>query len=342
MPSTSRRRFLAAAGTAATTAVSGCSAFTTSVADVDPGTGLDADTSAGLDGVAVYLAGETSDLPDPPTTTDSLADADAVLATPDANLADVVAAFRAGTTVAFAGGDAQRAVADALAADDNHRYGTETVVGRPVSVAAAVPHGDAASTYAFVDEGGWDDPVLDPVGWVEHGRLPACDTFVPESSADDEYAYAGSAFVAGRLETGETHATRTTATTRQYDDGERRVRLRTTVHAAANDGYAVDEARRATDFPNDEELRSWFPNPHERNGVRVGNHSDLLEERLEVEFTPTNSRARGALTGCCGATTDGAVAYDHRTSFRWKRDDLLGDDRHYASATGRGEWHLDA
>lgn len=350
MPSTDRRAFLAALGTAGTAALAGCSAFTTSAADVDSHTGLDDDASAHLDGIAVYLAGDTDTLPEPPTTTESLADAEVVLGTTDATRATLVSGFRSGATVALVetsskderpSDGVQDAFAAFLEADGTHQYGTETVLGRPVSVAAAVPRGDTASTYVFPDEGGWDDSVLDPVGWVEHGRLPDCRTFVPESSADDDYEYAGDAFIVGRLETGETYASRTRATVRTFEDHERRVRLRTTMHAAANDGYPVADAHRVADFPNDDPMLDQFPNPHERNGVEVHNRSGLVDQRLDVEFRPTNDRARGALTACCGLTTGGDVGYDHETRWTWTDDGFVTSDSHYGGASGRGEWHLD-
>ncbi|MFB6269062.1 MAG: hypothetical protein ABEH83_03905 [Halobacterium sp.] len=342
MPSTNRRRVLAAVGAAGTAAVAGCSALTTSAADVNPGTGLSDDASAALDGVAVSLAGSTEDLPTPPEEADSLADADAVLATPGADRADLAAAFRDGKHVAFAGDGCQRALAALLrAVRADYRYGVEQVRARPVSVAAAVPRDGTAATYTFVREGGWDEPVLDPLGWVEHGRLPECDTFVPEHFKDDEYAAAGAAHVVGRLESGETYASRSVASVNRQD-GEQFVRLRSTVHAAANDGYPVEEAVRETDLPDDQRVDSVFPNAHTQQGVQARNTSDSTRATFAVAFTPQSDRARGALTGCGGFQTRGALAYDHLTGFQWKRDRVLCSDRHYAEATGRGEWHLDA
>lgn len=342
MPSTDRRRFLAALGTAGATAVAGCAAFATGAPDVDAHTGLDRDASAALEDTPVYLAGETGELPDPPTAADSLAAAEVALATPSADRAALASAFRDGTTVAFARGGCQDALAGLLAAvADDYRYGTETVRARPVDVAVAVPAGDTAATYTFVREGGWPEPVLDPVGWAEHGRLPDCRTFVPEHTNDDEFEHAGAAHVVGRLETGETYASRSVASVARQA-GERFVRLRTTLHAAANDGYAVEEAVREADLPDDQRIHELFPNPHTSGGVQVANRSDATRSTFRVEFTPADDRARGALTGCGGFETQGTLAYDHLTSVQWKRDGLLETSRHYGGATGRGEWHLDA
>ena len=345
MPSTNRRRFLASAGAAGLVALAGCNAFGgAGRPDVNTGSGLDENTSHTFQADdAVYLAGDSDDLPEPPATADTIEDADAVLATANADRTDLAQALRSGIPVAFAAGDVQNALRGLLeSVRQNHTFGVETVRGRPVETAVAVPGGDGTvETYTFVAEGGWDDPVLDPFGWALVGRVPECDTFVPESSADDEYEYAGSAFVVGRLDTGETYASRTTGTVRRYENGQRHARLRTTMHAAANDDYAVEQAQRIADFPNDEEVMDWFPNPHTRNGVRVSNHSNPIDETLNVAFAPASDRARSALTGCCGASVGESLAYDHETSFKWKRDELFGSDTHHGGGSGRGEWHLD-
>ena len=69
------------------------------------------------------------------------------------------------------------------------------------------------------------------------------------------------------------------------------------------------------------------------------NRSDLLETRLDISFSPVTDAARGALTGCCGVTTDGAY-YDHRTRWVWTDGGLLGSESHYGGGSGRGEWHV--
>lgn len=79
MPSNSRRRFLAAAGTLGLAGVAGCTAIGRSRPDVNPATGLAQDTSQALNEETVYVAHDDNDLPNPPATTDSLEDADAVL-----------------------------------------------------------------------------------------------------------------------------------------------------------------------------------------------------------------------------------------------------------------------
>ena len=342
MPSTNRRRFLATAGATGLAALAGCNALGGGRPDVNTGSGLSENTSQALDDDAVYLAGDAGDLPDPPNTADTLADADAVLATADADRGTLVQALRARTPVAFGAGDVQNALQDLLSrVRDDHTFGVETVRARPVKTAVAVPGNGTVETYTFVAEGGWDDPVLDPFGWALVGRVPECDTFVPESSADDEYAYAGAANVVGHLETGEAYASRTVASVNRQDTGQY-VRLRTTMHAEANDGYAVDEAVREADLPDDQRIHGAFPNPHTRNGVQVANETIGSQSRFRVVFTPESGRARSTLTGCGGFQARGSIAYDHETSAEWKHDDLLGADRHYATATGRGEWHLDA
>lgn len=342
MPSTDRRRFLAAAGTAASAALAGCNALGGGRPDVNTGSGLDEDTSHALENDAVLLAGDTGDLPAPPNTADTVGDADAVLATANADRETLRMAFRAGRPVAFGAGDVQAALQDLLASvRGEYTFGVETVRARPVAVVVAVPGNGTVATYTFVDDGGWDDPVLDPFGWALVGRVPGCDTFVPESSADSMFDYAGAAHVVGRLEAGEAYASRTVAAVSRQDTGQY-VRLRTTTHAEANDGYAVEEALREADLPDDQHLHEVFPNPHTRNGVQVANVSDTTRSTFAIEVTPENARARSALTGCGGLRTEGSVGYDHRTSFQWKRDGLLDTDRHYGGGTGRGEWHLGA
>lgn len=342
MPSTSRRRFLAAAGTAAVAGLAGCSAFGAGRPDVDTHSDLADGPSGNLETEAVFLAGDASDLPTPPETVASVADADVVLATASADRQTLAAALRDGKVVAFAGGGAQDAIVDVLSrAGDDYTYGTEMVRAKPVDPVVAVPRGDTVATYTLVDEGGWDDQVLDGLGWALGGRVPDCRTFVPESSMDDQFTYAGAAHVAGCLETGEAYASRTTASVSRQK-GEQFVRLRTTVHAEANDGYAVEEAVREADFPDDQRLDDVWPNPHSRNGVQVANVSDTIRSQFEVKVTPDSDRGRSALTGCGGLQTRGGVAYDHRATVRWKRDDLLETDRHYGGGTGRGEWYLDA
>jgi hypothetical protein len=342
MPSTNRRRFLTTASAGALAALAGCTALGDGRPDVNTGSGLDEDTSQALEDDPVYLAGETTDLPEPPQTADTLADADAVLATVSADRAELVQALRTGMPVAFAAGGVQDALQDLLAsARENFTFGVETVRARPVETVVAVPGGGTVETYTFVDDGGWDDPVLDPFGWALVGRVPDCDTFVPESSADSMFDYAGAAHVVGRLETGEAYASRTVASVSHQDTGQY-VRLRTTLHAEANDGHAVEEAVRKADLPDDQHLSHIFPNPPTRNGVQVANVSDTTRSTFAVKMTPEHGRARSALTGCGGLQTEGSVAYDHETTAEWKRDELVGEDRHYGGGTGRGEWHLDA
>jgi hypothetical protein len=335
-----RRTCLRLGGLAATGSLAGCAALSSAPPDVETNTGLGGNPRDALEEEPVFLAGDAGDLPEPPETADALADAEIVLATSDAEIVLLADAFRHGTTVAFAGGGSQAALASLLdALGGEYDYGIETVEGRPVGVSVAEPRGDTANTFQFVREGGWDDPVLDPLGWARHARLPDCETFVPESSADDQYARAGSAWIAGRLPSGETYAARTRAS-KHTDAGTRRLRLRTAMHAAANGGCPITEARRVGDFPNDENLLDWFPNPHERNGVEVTNRSSPIEERLDVSFSPAGDDARGALTGCCGLTTAGEYAYDHRTRWIWTDDGLLGSDSRYGGGSGRGEWHV--
>lgn len=256
-------------------ASAGCGTLATELPDVQTNTGLDRDTSAALDGEPVYRAGNASSLPVPPTPADSLAVATVALATADADIAPLVDALREGTAVAFAGDgapDGLRALLDAVA--DEFHYGVESVHGRPHGPLVAVPRGETVETFWFVREGGWTDPVLDPLGWALDGRVPDCQTFVPERSDDSQYARLGAAWVAGRLPSGETYAARTRGYRYAGDGDVRQLRLRTTLHAAANDGYPVAEARRVADFPNDRQLSNSFPNPHERGGVAVANRSD--------------------------------------------------------------------
>ncbi|GAA0264059.1 hypothetical protein [Halobacterium noricense] len=340
MPST-RRRFLAAVGTTGIAGFAGCSAFDGGRPDVNTGSGLHADTSRALDDEAVYLAGDTSDLPDPPKTAEAVAGADVVLATPSADRADLTRALRADKPVAFAGGGAQAALRDLLeAARGEYTFGVEAVRARPVETVVAVPGGSGTvETYTCVAEGGWADPVLDPLGWALAGRVPECDTFVPEASTDDSFEYVGAANVVGCLETGEAYASRTAASAAETDVG-RFVRLQTAVHASAGDGYAVEEAVREMDLPDDQNIDDLYPNGYAEDDVGVVNSSDNLRSQFEIVVTPASDRARSALTGCGGFRTEGAVGYDYRSSFQWKRDRLLGSNRHYASATGRGEWHL--
>lgn len=332
-----RRTYLRLGGLAAGS-LAGCAALSSAPPDVETNTGLEGNPGDMLDGVGVFLAGDTEALPDPLTTTDALVEAEVALATPGAAISPLADAFREGTAVAFAGAGSQAALAGLLeSVRGAYDYGIETVAGRPVGLSVADPHGETAATCQFVGEGGWDDPVLDPLGWARRARVPDCETFVPESSVDDQYVRAGSAWIAGRFPSGETYAARTRAS-KHPDRG--RLRLRRAMHAAANGGHPVAEAQRVADFHNDEGLLDWFPNPHERNGVEVSNHSNPIEERLDVSFLPAGDDARGALTGCCGLTTDGEYAYDHRTRWVWTDDGLLGSDSRYGGGTGRGEWHV--
>lgn len=282
MPSTSRRHFLTVASTAGLAGIAGCSALGRSRPDVNPATGLAQDTSQALDDEVVYIAGDDSDLPGPSTTTESLEEADAMLATAAADRTKLTRAFRAGKPVAVAGGGATAAVRgllDGVRAD--YSFGIEMVRARPVKVVVADPRGDTVETYTFVAEGGWDDPVLDPFGWALVGRVPECDTFVPESSMDEMFEYAGAAHVVGRLPTGETYVSRSEASVSQQDAGLF-VRLRTKLHAAANDGYAVEKAVREADFPDDQHLTDVYPNAHaERRSSRkhFGHHPEHVRNR---------------------------------------------------------------
>ncbi|UPV76710.1 hypothetical protein M0R89_21175 (plasmid) [Halorussus limi] len=342
MPSNSRRHFLAVASTTGLAGLAGCAAFGGSRPDVNPATGLARDTSQALDDEAVYVAGDDNYLPNPPTTTESIEDADAVLATETADRTKLANAFRAGKPVAVAGGGATGIVQTLLdSVQEDYSFGVEIVRARPVKVVVADPRGETVETYTFVAEGGWDEPILDPFGWVLVGRVPECDTFVPESSMDDMFEYAGAAHIAGRFPTGETYVSRSEASVNRQDAGLF-IRLRTKLHAAANDGYAVEKAVREADFADDKRLTEVYPNAHTQNGVQVANVSDTTRSTFVIEITPANSRARSTLTGCGGLQTGSGLAYDHRTSFQWKRDRLLGTDRRYGSATGRGEWAFNA
>jgi hypothetical protein len=336
-----RRSLLGTGAGAVAGALAGCSTLASGRPAVETNTGLDRDASAALDAESVFRTGDVGSLPEPPTTADSLSSAAVALATPDADAARLAEALRAGTAVALVGDgapDAFRALLERVA--DTFHYGVESVHGRPHGPLVAVPRGETVETFWVVREGGWNDPVLDPVGWALDGRLPDCRTFVPDRAADSQYAPAGTAWVAGRLPSGETYAARTRAERYVGDGPAPSLRFRTTLHAAANGGYPVTEARRVADFANDRQLSDWFPNPHERGGVAVSNHSGPIDERLEVAFEPTTDRARAALTGCCGATVDGAVAYDHRTTWDWRRESLLASRGHHGGGTGRGTWHV--
>lgn len=338
MPSNSRRRFLAVAGTGVLAGVAGCTAFGNSRPDVNPATGLTQDTSQALSDKAVYVAGDNSDLPNPPTTTESLADAQAVLATAITDRTKLSQAINEGKPVAVAGDGATVAMRDLLnSVRADYSFGLETVNARPVNIVVANPRGDTIETYTFVAEGGWDDPILEPFGWALVGRVPECDTFVPEASRDDLFEYAGATHVAGRLPTGETYVTRSEASISRQDTALF-VRLRSKLHAAANDGYAIEKAVREADLPDDRVLDEVYPNAHTQNGVQVANVSHTSRSTFAIEVTPASPRARSAITGCGGFQTEGKLAYDYRTGFQWKRNKLLNTDRHSGITTGRGEW----
>jgi len=213
------------------------------------------------------------------------------------------------------------------------------VNGRPVNVVVAKPRGDTVETFTFIDEGGWDDPVLDPFGWALVGSIPDCDTYMPKSSADSMFEYAGAAHIVGRLSTEETYMSRSVASVYRQDAGVA-TRLRTRLHIEANDGYAVENVARTEDFRNDRKLIHFYPNPHTKSGVRVHNYSDPTVGLLKLEYIPESPRAHSALTGCGGVQTEGKLAYDHRTSFQWKHDKLLGSDHHHGGGSGRGEWNF--
>lgn len=205
-----RRTFLRSGGVVAAGALAGCAVLTSNPPDVETNTGLTGTPRKNLQGVPVWLAGDTQDLPDPSTGAESQRDAEILLATPSASISPLADAFRQGRTVAFAGGGSQSALAALLdAVRGEFDYGIETVTGRPVGVSVAEPHGETAATFLFLREGAWGDPILDPLGWALEPRLPDCATFVPESSADDRYDPAGTAWIAGRLQSGEVYAART-------------------------------------------------------------------------------------------------------------------------------------
>jgi hypothetical protein len=153
----------------------------------------------------------------------------------------------------------------------------------------------------------------------------------------DRFEYAGVAHILGRLPSDDSYASRADASASRQDT-DLYVRLKTILYAAANDGYAVEEAVRETDFADDKHLDQVYPNTHTQNGVQVANTSDTLRSTFGIEVTPESSRARSALTGCGGLQIEGGLAYDHRTSFQWTQDKLLDTNRHYGSASGRGEW----
>lgn len=338
MPSSSRRHFLAAIGTAALAGSGGCIGSGKDRPDVNPGTGLSQDTSQALDDETIYVSSTDRDLPTPPTTADSLADATAVLAATDANNGPLTQAVRAGKPVAIVGDSAtttMRGLLDSVSGE--YSFGVEMVRARPVDVVVVDPRDNTVETYTFVADGGWNDSVLDPFGWALTGRVPESDTSVPESSMDEAFEYAGATHVVGCLPTGETYAARSVASVKDQDD-RMFVDLQTQLHAAANDGYAIEEAIRETDLPDDQHLGTVYPNPHTQNGVQVTNISDTVQSTFGIELTPDRPRARSALTGCGGFRTEGTLAYDYRTSVQWKRDTLLDTERHYATATGRGEW----
>ena len=338
MPSTSRRNLLAAAGTVALVGSAGCNALGSSRPDVNPSTGLSQETSQALEDELVYVTENDDELPTPPRTTDSLADASAVLATATADQIGLADVLRAGKPVAVVGDGAIASVRSLLDhVRDEYAGGLETVRARPVPLVVADPRGESVETFTFVGGDGWNDPVLDPFGWALTGRVPECDTFVPESSTDDQFTDAGAAHVVGRLQTGETYVSRSEATVGQQES-DLVIRLRTKLHTAANDGYAIEEAVRETDLPDDQHLHTVFPNPHTQNGIEVTNASDTTRSTFGIRVTPDSPRARGTLTACGGFQTEGTLEYDYLTSFQWKHGELLDTKRHYATPTGRGEW----
>lgn len=340
MPAT-RRDILSLLGTASLTGLAGCSDLLGSGQTSEHDTGLDENTATALDGTPVYLAGDVANLPTPPTTTDSLDEARVAIATPTADSDSLADALRNGTTVAFAGENAPNALQTVLGAvSDEYRYGTETVKGRPVGTAVAVPRSDTIDTLHFVDEGGWDDPVLDPIGWTFSGRIPDCETVVAGDPTESKFDLAGTATLVGRLESGETYLSRTMARVRPDGNDGRLVRFDTTMHAAATGGYNVAEARRVADVANDETVRALFPNSHEKSGVEVSNNSDPIENRLDASFAPTTDETRTDFAGCCGFTADAAVGYDHRTTWSWKKNSLIGSNDRSGGGSGRGEWHV--
>jgi hypothetical protein len=268
---------------------------------------LSQDTSHSLENELVYVTA-TDDRPTPPATTGSLSDASAVLATKPADRMVLRDALRAGKPVAVAGDGATatvRAILESVRAE--YSGGLETVRARPVPLVVAEPRDEAVETFTIVGDGGWSDPVLDPFGWALTGRVPECDTFVPESSTDDRFESAGAAHVAGRLKTGETYVSRSEATIDQRDS-DLLIRLRTKLHTAANAGHAIEEAVRETDLPDDQHLHTVFPNPHTQHGVEVANASDTARSTFGIRVTPDSPRARSALTACGGFRTGGGLA----------------------------------
>jgi len=150
-----RRSTLRLGGLALAGGLGGCSALATGPSDVDPNTGLDGNPQSSLAGRPVHLAGDTGELPQPPSTSDSLAGAEIALATPGAAKEPLAGAFRDGTAVAFAGGAASDALATLLGAvAEEYHFGNETVEGRPVDTTVAIPRGETAATFRFVREGG--------------------------------------------------------------------------------------------------------------------------------------------------------------------------------------------
>jgi hypothetical protein len=337
MPAGSRRQFLAALGSAALAGAAGCTELVSSQPDENPGTGSPPDNSRVLEDESMYVLGGDGDLPTPPSTADSLEDATAVLASASADRTALTQALRADKPVAVAGGDAPAALRGLLeSVRYEYSFGVETVRGRPVEFVVANPRGDSVDTYTFVADGGWDEPVLDPFGWALAARALDCDTSVPETATGDRFEDAGAAHVVGRLPNGETYCSRSEASVDDRDDGLY-VGLRTTLHAAANGGYPIEEAVREADLPDDQHLDVVYPNPHTENGVQIVNVSSPVRSTFGIELTPESSRARDELTGCGGFRTTGGLAYDHRTSLQWKQD----TDRRHANATGRGEWRFD-
>lgn len=204
----------------------------------------------------------------------------------------------------------------------------------------AIPRSNTLDTFHFVDEGGWDDTVLDSVGWTFSGSIPECQTSVPSAALGAGSSLAGTATVAGRLGTGETYLSRTATKIRRVDDGGRRVRFDTAMHAARTGGYATGQARRVADVANDEAVDGWSRETSDEAGLSMTDNSDAVENRLDVAFEPTTDDSRAAFTGCCGFNAAGAVGYDHRTTRTEETDTLLESDRRSGGGTGRGEWYV--
>lgn len=116
---------------------------------------------------------------------------------------------------------------------------------------------------------------------------------------------------------------------------------RTRVSGRQNGYLPESSGDSVSDLPDDQHLDDLYPNPHPQNGVQIANVSDTTRSTFAIKITPDRSRARNALTACGGFRTDGTLAYDFRTSVRWKRERLLDSDRHYGTGTGRGEWSLE-